>query len=363
MSKYPTAAVRNTSYNRSFGLVDFQTPRANVPSTPKPYDFRQPKPANENSPRPANDNIPGGKRMNSRELTRFITRIRKYYIWKQYQDTVVEPLTDVVQLGLHFAHVGFRPSFRCKASPGNFIIASWNFVCPHKYYTATGAPASNASFYAEVNRTGRIHSVYGWPEYDQIAIYQRLTGATQAVPTTRRMGEVSRPHLYPYRYPAVDPMVIPLHRNVPVPEPLPWEVIPYRPNVAVEGTVRGPRISNPGRRKPPGEGKERKFYSKSKKLALLLQRLMHSYTEGLDFLNALWDAMPDHIKNRKGLTPGQKAELIYKHFNEMDLQQAVLNLIANHLVDAVLGRMMKAAKTEAERRDILLWGLTNIGNI
>lgn len=79
-------------------------------------------------------------------------------------------------------------------------------------------------------------------------------------------------------------------------------------------------------------------------------------TEGIDAVDALWDALPDSVKKqtpksgraRKGAfigegtaysTPIDKALHLWKHLRSLNLSQAAINLLMNHYIDKIIGTM------------------------
>lgn len=170
-------------------------------------------------------------------------------------------------------------------------------------------------------------------------------------------------------WPQLDPMSQPIHRARPEPAHLPISVVPYlrpeNPNYAPgNGPLRGPvpvpatppehvtvevtdpyspptaSASSPVRR-PPGPR------TREKKARLLrawapFNRVLSSVTEGLDFIDAVFYALP---ANRRwgAYTPQAKLARIWKHYDEIDIEQALLNLLINEIQDRVIGSLASAA--------------------
>lgn len=99
-------------------------------------------------------------------------------------------------------------------------------------------------------------------------------------------------------------------------------------------------------------------------------------TEGVDALDALWDALPDDVKRktaksgvaRKGAfigegtrysTPMDKFWALYRNYRSLNLSQAAKNLLINHIVDKIIGTM--SAKGADKLRKKL--GASGWGNI
>lgn len=174
------------------------------------------------------------------------------------------------------------------------------------------------------------------------------------------------------------PIVTPIPGNPPLnpprpvdpplnpPRPRPWN--PARPGV--RPVARGhPRViarsrSVAHRNQPPGRNvKERK--AKARTLVARMARVAFSVTEGLDIVDALWDALPKEVRNKvpkTGITgptarhpgvkywsPQDKLQALYRHIDELDLEEAIKNLIKNHIEDEVYGRLSGGGQTGLKR--------------
>lgn len=77
-------------------------------------------------------------------------------------------------------------------------------------------------------------------------------------------------------------------------------------------------------------------------------------TEGVDAVDALYDALPDEVKPhigrhvKKTVQPHIKAKLVYRHFDKIDVQEAIINLIENEIEDRVIGYFGNKAKQGAK---------------
>ncbi len=179
-------------------------------------------------------------------------------------------------------------------------------------------------------------------------------------------------------YPALDPMVLPIGQPVAVPRPIPYKAIPRaRPDThRAESTKRGPvprrspepvyitwappgypvvpvqdipweltlnpvtgdtRLAASGGHKlePPGKNtKERK----AKLLAgsVGIKRGLNIITESVDVLEAIFWALP---ANRRwgAYTPQEKLKRIYLYYDEIDMSDAILNLLYNEVQDRIVG--------------------------
>ena len=86
----------------------------------------------------------------------------------------------------------------------------------------------------------------------------------------------------------------------------------------------------------------------------MLQKIAHTATEAIDFIDALHDALPKRFQAKGDATPQQKAQAVYRHINEIDVELAMRNLIINHITDSVIGRSNAAVKKWATDNGIIL---------
>lgn len=113
--------------------------------------------------------------------------------------------------------------------------------------------------------------------------------------------------------------------------------------ISANGAARSVNSSASGHvLSPPPKGtKERKFIMDIPSGSFLGIALNIS-TEGLDVLHALYYAIPrEHRNPRKEKTPQAKAYALYKHFNNVDVEQALQNLVYNFAEDVVYGGIGK----------------------
>lgn len=132
-----------------------------------------------------------------------------------------------------------------------------------------------------------------------------------------------------------------------------------------------PTKTNSHSRTPPGRGtKERK--GKAPKWFNAVANTAWAATEAFDLAEALFDALPEHIQatvpkngtvDQRGFNPGMKyatpvdkALHVYRHINQLDIDQALKNVIVNHFVDELVGRVAGGAGKQARRI-----GLTGYG--
>lgn len=105
------------------------------------------------------------------------------------------------------------------------------------------------------------------------------------------------------------------------------------------------------RQRPPGRTRER--VRERKQIAnpaagSLLGRALNFYTESLDFLNALHQALPIKYRTpprevRKGVfvppRPHRKAMDLYEHYDKIDVDKAIKNILFMQAQDALIGKL------------------------
>lgn len=135
---------------------------------------------------------------------------------------------------------------------------------------------------------------------------------------------------------------------VPSPRPLP-ETRPVTNAPAVRLTPTGAKpttgVENPRSppRPPRGNVRERKIrLIASVPGAGVALKLINWATEGFDFVDALWKALPKSSRTPNA-NPAQKLEDLWDHMDELDLEQAIENIVNENLQDIVVGRSGRAA--------------------
>lgn len=128
--------------------------------------------------------------------------------------------------------------------------------------------------------------------------------------------------------------------DFPVPSPNVQEAVIPRQGYGARTRVQTRSNSNQARnRKPNRREKERKLNVRT--VAGAGWAIINLFTEGLDFLDVLHNALPK--KNRaKGYNPYDKAAAVYEHLDKIDIALAVENFINNQIEDYIYGTMGKA---------------------
>lgn len=113
------------------------------------------------------------------------------------------------------------------------------------------------------------------------------------------------------------------------------------------------------RSKPPGPGdKERKVIANVRN-GSLVGWLIGTVTESIDFIEAVHKALPKDVrmhwrKDAKGkwrpVKPAVDVMLadLYQHFDKLDLNEALKNVLIEQLQDAAVGKLGKRAQQEAK---------------
>lgn len=159
--------------------------------------------------------------------------------------------------------------------------------------------------------------------------------------------------------PIPGPVVLPEIPEIAWPNPgTPTEtIIAPRPGVAGQPAY-WPNVSpkpqnNPARRPPKGT-KERKIRM-NRTLGIIWASFSH-ITEGTDYINAVYEALPWRLKVREYQTrgrqpnPAEKLRIIYENINDVDIVKATQNFTKNYLEDMIYALGGKQA-AEAARND------------
>lgn len=280
------------------------------------------------------------------------------------------------------------------ASCGSFVGYCCSPIPGHQ------PPPPGASFdnYG-VRREGDLFS-YWMVEYDSsagaepnVAQHYKLTSryggtssrASDELWPRRQAGILAGPA--PEVHPQVDPMSSPVSGAQPRPAPIPWFLLPERrPNpMREEQSESGseepakdrrrapwkhpfpfpvppdaPPSVPPGLPRPPGKGvKEVKLSSSQVKLL----KWAFQATEVNDFIEGLYDALPKHCQdaNRSVMGTGGKSASVYRCFDEIDWEQAAVNLVLNQVEDALIGAGMGQVKAINEAISAVLGFDVHIG--
>lgn len=185
------------------------------------------------------------------------------------------------------------------------------------------------------------------------------------------------PMVWPW--PSLDPFSLPVEAPMPgQPRAVPYRWLPrLRPNPwrsPTEQTQRGPvtaprdqvrsgtefrpnerpRPAARPRLRPPGVGvKERKAEVRGAVQAVhtFSSRVFGETTEFIDAIDAFYEALPEDFQKRQramrhGKAPKltDKLALLYRHWNDVDLNKAIDNLVLNQIEDKLVGKVGQSSK-------------------
>lgn len=342
---------------------------------PKAGSFQNPpRPANDNIrvPAPANDNAPRfpgrptppqqfGRRLPPAALavarrSFAAARLLRVVPWLAWGITAYDVFSYLNRNrpvgGTDFNRSNYTRTSLCRG--GGSVYERFIANCTALYAPAEApyTPTNPGNIYIwKQDRSQKHPSLPGWFAWFPSEIWTRNAGAVGRMVFPRVL---PRPETTPAHWPAVDPFVLPPFAPQPKPIPLPRNVVtknvpdPYEGDWSEAGPAPGPRV-RPGTMhvpKPPGPNVKEK---KSKLRAGFSLALKGAYfsTEVVDFIEALYDgvqvpgynfppALPKEFLAR-GLSPQEKARVLYENWDAIDVQQALFNLAANQLIDLAVG--------------------------
>ena len=194
-------------------------------------------------------------------------------------------------------------------------------------------------------------------------------------PSPRWASTLSQPAVRPGINPAIDPFALPINQPVPDRKALPWRLTPYlQPNpwrspheqtqrgpqpaanaapkvhpridIDISGRVRVDPTPRPHqRRKPPPNVRERKV---DMRVGGVAAAVIGFTTEGLDFINAVYKALPDQYKpgyyfvrgkwvKRWNASQWQRMNALWRHWDKVDIGQAINEVAKNQIEDKIFG--------------------------
>lgn len=103
------------------------------------------------------------------------------------------------------------------------------------------------------------------------------------------------------------------------------------------GIIPGVTVRPAVDRRPIG-GREKEAKVRVAGLALG-EALLGFVTESMDFLGALYKALPWCVRPPGYVSPAKMAETLYKNWEYLDLREAMANLVKNQVGDAVIGKL------------------------
>lgn len=193
---------------------------------------------------------------------------------------------------------------------------------PAIYHKATGGPDSYVSIYSQRFVAGALNQ---WRS-DEVRTYGPAPASYVATHWTGHVQTGNPPRTFP--------------------TPVPWPLIPYRPQTDTWSggygqTPTPPVIPNFVPRRPPGpKTKENKLRANSRLQVVL--RALGGTTEFFDLVDAFYDALPKELqKCKRGRKSFQcKANAVYRHWDKVDLDTALFNAAWANLVEDRISGMM-----------------------
>lgn len=287
------------------------------------------------------------------------------YIWDWYNYINPEPIVN-----RRPNNAGWKLEQFC--SPGySDNIASWSSGCVMQTWVwARPETAKNIREWWRIY-WDRPHPVFKDTYVGDPQSYWRRVSGT--VPADAKLpvewyAPQKHPRPRPYFYGRVDPFAVPPGFWQPNPEPAPRAVTRFQWSTEAEGnwSVRGypslpPKRPVTNSYEPTEKGtKERK--TKVRRAAVFALKQAYMATEAVDAINALHDgvggmppALPAQYRSKSDRIQ-DKAAALYRHWDKIDVEQAVLNLAANQFLDLLVGVPQGKAQEWATERGIFLGG-------
>lgn len=284
--------------------------------------------------------------------------------------------------GLGFAHLWGQPT-NCGFSPQGVHELNGCLPDQNVYECLAGQALSGhlGNYGDPVTVTKGSLVIVSYNQFGRARLHEHYCRGTVGDPTVvpfdpakpQRVAAPDEPYV-PWR--RIAPRWLPIQWPTLPPLPLPWVMIPevmpdpYEPDAdpvpypvnkpAQSPLIPGNRVPafeiviEPGRpprvtgartsrhvRRPPIRRKERE----SKKViginsTSMLGKMIGAATESLDFLNAMWDALPWYIRREhRGLNPIEKLAVILQNLEHFEPGSFVAAWLSNNLQDAALGRI------------------------
>lgn len=160
--------------------------------------------------------------------------------------------------------------------------------------------------------------------------------------------------------PSIVPMLKPLLSPSGFNAPVSYKIIPARDSISPDlhqvpransdnpfpGTITNPNpVSPPKPTRPPKGTQERKKRWFGMGALGIAKKIMRGTTEGCDAVDAVWKALPGKRKWVPGQPQGcaEKMQALWAHFDEVDIPQALVNLVQMHYEDKLWGKYFKAS--------------------
>ena len=361
--------VRRDNVRRIFRPANDNRPRfspSRKPLPAVPFGKRVPLPGQVGKPRlPKMPGMPAFYRGLSRLALPAAAAMTAYDLWEWYMSQgqpEVNPSAFGFQL---YCDMGWRPlaawgqAAACgtgfqvpggllDGSVGNDVIPGnldWLAIGP--YVWISPAPPDQIGSY----------------RFDHSQVWQRVSGS-QPIPVSALQPGVapapmpiprpwSQPAHWPHPFqpPNAVPLPRPWPRGVPRPRPLPEDSLRGEPSGRLESRVRNSPRRLPLRAPRRHEKEPEKKRVDARHHAALrkgLGKLLSGASEAFDFLEALYDALPDNVKSKDDKTLADKFYRLYQNSDKLDVADAMRELIENNQEDRIWGPFFGEANDNAE---------------
>lgn len=344
--------------------------RKGAPGFQRPPPVAPYRPATPTPRAPANSNIPGSTarkfmvggiaRGAARLIPWVVVPLTLYEIWKLAEDLAGQ----IDEAGGWTVHPGWT---KCPTPSCDGTVTHWFWIglsscagfpaCPAGqsavgFPVAPGTPDATRRYLLMGEHT---HDSAGQPRYTYHAAWLRDLASNVNYP--EYVAPFTRPYFFPAEFPRtsprqhpwLNPTVNPIGAPMPAraPSAPPYKALPHMPQLPWRqtGPRPAPRLASSPLPRPPGPGvKERKF-AISKIGGLNLVRFIGAVTESADLGNALYDALPDRYKLPPHSLFRDKMLQLYKHFDKVNVLDAIDNIIHNEIEDRAFGAAGRAGGT------------------
>lgn len=348
-NRYP-AVARDRDYRRPTRKLVPANDNLRLPKRPVPYI-----PANDNRPVPKPTEwalsrpprLPGFRRWSRLffrlypPLAWLLTLYDLYELWRYYQEGGLWPkpsnyvhCTDPFPEARDIRAMWFAPNICSSYTPGPFTTTSrpWSPSRPWLHKMFPRATWAQSRWYTEER--------WFYPEDPGTPV---IRPPIDPLPPPE-FPDV--PLIPPYDWPLVEP----LRPRDPFPDrrrPRDRRLEPLRPRLPEDRVSEEP--SNPREPdipivrlpEPPGPRvRERKWRVRdmpNQKLRRFLGWLISAASEAGDFLDALYDALPDDLRSSKDGT-AEKFDKVFRNLDKVDFTEAVSNLWQNQVTDRYYGQ-------------------------
>lgn len=414
LTKYPTGKVRNTGARPLVDFLAPTRPFKNPVRILRTANDNLPRPANDNvsrlvrygsgGPKPPRMQVPRAMRLHP-VVNAILLAWDLYTVTKIFEGGMVTPGDD----NTYWAGKGWtyiKPGIHHKGKDGggwalnNHLhpVLVRQFSPPAGYDTYTWLTAQAIDWYP----TSDEYLFLGSSVWDTYDVWHKDSGVVAPATQPWKLGRVILPGKTGLDLVSqarlLNPVLSPVQTETPWPHPapLPYRLLPMRvdtifrqtgPKTAVQVATggrgsRGTEIDTAALRRdrphrfirhhvdrhgriikdvrlgtslkipPKGKTKEKKDEVLGIERSSLLGRVIGETTEVVDYVDAIYDALPPVVRHKhykKDMRAYEKAKLIYRYAHRIDINLAVQNLVLNEFEDFLFGKVGKM-NAKASRR-------------